>query len=284
MSYSMGELENLLSDAAASPQDERILNEKRRYKDIPFDIQPIPSSSLKDLSRLYFEEEFVPNAFSPDVIEANDRTYEQRLCACKMISSVESPIPTIYGLLVAGVRPRDWLPGAYIQFLRINGTALTDAIVDESEIDGHLAQMLRRVDDKFDSPNRVAVDFTSYTTERRTVSYPRVAFQQLVRNAVMHRSYEGTNAPVRVYWFNDRIEIHSPGGPFGTVTAQNFGQPGLTDYRNPNFADAMKTLGFVQRFGAGILTAQNAMLDNGNPSVDFHITSANVLAILRNHL
>ena len=66
----------------------------------------------------------------------------------------------------------------------------------------------------------------------------------------MHRTYESTNAPVRVSWFSDRIEILSPGGPFGAVTADTFGQHGITDYRNPNLA--MRTLGFVQRFGVGI--------------------------------
>lgn len=72
----------------------------------------------------------------------------------------------------------------------------------------------------------------------------------------MHRTYEATNAPVRVTWFNDRIEITNPGGPYGIVTRQNFGKPGYTDYRNPNLAEAMRVLGFVQRFGVGIQTVQ----------------------------
>ena len=53
----------------------------------------------------------------------------------------------------------------------------------------------------------------------------------------MHRTYEATNAPVRVNWFDDRIEIISPGGPFGSVSDANFGEPGVTDYRNPNLAE-----------------------------------------------
>ena len=75
----------------------------------------------------------------------------------------------------------------------------------------------------------------------------------------MHRSYEATNTPVRVYWFDDRIEIHNPGGPFGSVTQENFGQPGITDYRNPNLAEALRALGYVQRFGAGIAIARKAL-------------------------
>ncbi len=56
------------------------------------------------------------------------------------------------------------------------------------------------------------------------------AIHQIVYNAVMHRTYEETNAPTRVYWYNDRIEITSPGGPYGNVTPENFGKPGITDY------------------------------------------------------
>ncbi len=58
----------------------------------------------------------------------------------------------------------------------------------------------------------------------------------------MHRAYESTNAPVHVYWFDDRIEISNPGGPFGVVTQANFGEPGRVDYRNPNLAEALRVL------------------------------------------
>jgi len=87
--------------------------------------------------------------------------------------------------------------------------------------------MLRRLDEKLRAHLTVSVDFTSgSTTEIRRSPYPMVALQQLARNAVMHRTYEGTNAPVRIYWFDDRIEIINPGGPYGTVTVENFGKPG----------------------------------------------------------
>ncbi len=101
------------------------------------------------------------------------------------------------------------------------------------------------------------------------------------RDAVMHRTYENTNAPVRVYWFDDRIEITNPGGPFGTVTAENFGRPGFNDYRNPNLATVLKTLGFVQRFGFGIADARKALAENGNPPLEFQVEPTTVLATLR---
>ena len=109
--------------------------------------------------------------------------------------------------------------------------------------------------------------------EIRRSTYPLDALRQLVRNAVIHRTYEGTNAPVRVLWLEDRIEIISPGGPFGAVTAENFGLPGVVDYRNPFLAEAMRVLGLVQRFGSGIQAAKCALLENGNPELEFQLKS-----------
>lgn len=266
----------------ASAQDERILNEKRRYRDQSFDTHPVGGSTLDDLSHSYFENEFLPQAVARDVLETNGRSYEERLASLGMIASVDDPTPTVVGLLTLGKSPRTWVPPAYIQFLRIRGTQWGDPVVDEAELDGNLDTMLRRLDDKLRATLAVSVDFTSgVTTEVRTAPYPLSALQQLTRNAVMHRTYEGTNAPVRVYWFDDRIEISNPGGPYGAVTPENFGQPGVSDYRNPVLAGVLKTLGFVQRFGFGIAEARRAMAANGNPPVEFQAEATTVLATLR---
>lgn len=269
----------------ASAQDERILNEKRRYRDLHFEAHPVTASALTDLSRIQFEQEYLPNAFAIDVLEANERSYEQRLASCGMVASADEPVPTVLGLLVLGKTPRTWLAGSYIQFLRIHGTALSDPIADEAELDGTVDTILRRLDEKLAAHLSTRVDFTSQDREVRTSAFPTVALQQIVRNAVMHRTYEDTNAPVKVYWFDDRIEVINPGGPYGSITAQNFGKPGLSDYRNPQLAAAFKAMGYAQRFGAGISLAQSALKKNGNPPVRFEIEQNFVAAIIgSNHL
>lgn len=265
----------------ASAQDERILNEKRRHGDRPFDVRPVPSSALTDLDRRRFEDEYLPAAFGPDVLAANDRSYEQRLAATKMVVAADDPTPTVLGVLVLSTRTRDFIPGAYVQFLRIAGRKLADPISDEQLIDGPVAEVLRRTDEKLSAHNRTAVDLTSEDRERRTSLYPTPALQQLVRNAIMHRSYEATHAPVRVTWYDDRIEIANPGGPFGAVTVENFGQPGVSDYRNPSLAEALRVLGFVQRFGVGIATARRELQANGNPPPEFEVNPSHVGVTLR---
>jgi ATP-dependent DNA helicase RecG len=265
----------------ASAQDERILTEKRRSGDRPFDVHPLPSATLGDLDRVRFENDYLPAAFAPDVLEANDRSLEQRLAVTKMVASADPPVPTVLGALVLGKAPRDFLPGAYIQFLRIAGRGLADPVVDELVVDGPVSELLKGIDHKLQAHNRTAVDITGGPREERRSDYPLAALQQLVRNAVMHRTYEATHAPVRVYWYDDRIEITSPGGPFGTVTAENFGDPGVADYRNPNLAEALRVLGFVQRFGAGLAIARRALFENGNPPLELIVQPSHVAAVVR---
>lgn len=264
----------------ATPEDERRLSEKRRARDLPFDIRPIVPSTLADLDLELFLREYVPSSLANDVLAENNRPVEQKLASLRFTSPAPDSTPTSLGLLVVGKDSREFLPGAYIQFLRIDGKELTDPIKDQAEISGPLAELLTKLEDKLQAHISVAADIVSQSQELRRPDYPMISLQQLVRNAVLHRSYEGTNSPIRITWFNDRIEIQNPGGPFGQVTKLNFGQ-GLADYRNPHLAAAMKDLGYVQRFGVGIALARNALKKNGNPELEYSVDDSYVLATVR---
>ncbi len=62
----------------ASAQDEAVLNEKRRFKDIPFDIQPFASATLEDIDRRSFEEEYLPQA--TEIRSFNLPSKQQQFC------------------------------------------------------------------------------------------------------------------------------------------------------------------------------------------------------------
>ena len=146
----------------ASEQEERILSERRRFKNLPYDLHPVPSASLADLSRLFFEEEYLPKAFAADVLYKDKRSYEERLSSCRMIVSPDDPTPTVLGILTLSKSPHDFIPCARIQFLRFQGTAWGGPIVDEHRIDGNLAKQIEQLDQKLVSHNRVLVDFKSW--------------------------------------------------------------------------------------------------------------------------
>lgn len=265
--------------ALASAQDERILNERRRYHDQPYDLRPVHAAKISDLRRGLFDD-YLQKAFAPDVLAANERTFEERLMSLRLLDP-ETNVPTVVGVLLLAHRPRDFLPGAYVQFRRVQGVAITDPTIDARQIDGPLERLFHDLDSELRAHNRIAVDFTSGPLEVRIADYPPVALAQIARNAIMHRTYEGTNAPVRITWFDDRVEITSPGGPFGTVTIQTFGRPGYADYRNAALAEAMRTLDLVQRFGVGIPSAQQALAQNGNPPLSWEVHDNLVIVTLR---
>ena len=114
------------------------------------------------------------------------------------------------------------------------------------------------------------IDMENFTRDYLPNAVSAEVLQELVHNAIIHRNYE-SYTPVRVYWFTDKIVINNPGGTYGEVSRENFGDGITTSYRNPTIAEAMKNMGFTQQFGMGIAKAQKALKDNGNPPVEFNI-------------
>ncbi len=267
--------------AVATVQEERLLAERRRCRDAPADVQPLRDADLDELDQELFREAYLPAAVSAAVLAENQRAPLDQMASLRMVQLGPPTVPTVLGMLVLGKEPTRHLPMAYVSFLRLAGVELASEVVSNHEISGPLPRLMSQIDELLRLHVMTAVDITSADREVRRPDYPLVALQQIVRNAVMHRLYEGTNAPVRVYWYADRVEIISPGGPFGQVTPDNFGQPGVNDYRNPHLAEAMRYLGYAQHFGVGIQIARDALARNGNPPLEFRVDPRTVIATIR---
>jgi ATP-dependent DNA helicase RecG len=261
----------------ATEQEERILTEKRIAHARTLDALPCLGSTLEDLAIDLFQITYLSQAVAPEVIAENNRDIATQLASLRFYDSGRRR-PTHAGILLFGKNPLEWLPGAYIQFLRLEGTALSDDILTERRLSGDLLTMLRELESLVDLLIEQRPVNGSTLRERTVANYPQVALRELLMNAVLHRSYEST-APVRFYWFDDRVEIQSPGGLYGEASPENF--PDQNSYRNPIVAEAMKTLGFVNKFGRGVLRAQAAISRNGNPPAEFHFDSGFVSVIVR---
>lgn len=267
--------------AIAGPQEERMLAERRRHRDAPADIRPLLGADIQEIDAQLFRERYLPGAVSSEVLADNKREPETQMASLRIIDLGPPPVPTVMGMLVVGKDPFRYLPMAWVSFLRLTGEDLASEVVTSHDMKGPLPRQMDQIDELLRLHVMTAVDITSGDKERREPDYPIPALQQIIRNAVMHRLYEGTNAPVRIYWFSDRVEVISAGGPYGRVTLENFGQPGVNDYRNPNLAEAMRCLGYAQNFGVGIQIARDALARNGNPPLEFRVDSRTVVALLR---
>ena len=121
--------------ARASAEDERILIEKRRGKDLPYDLHPVESAELSDLDMDLFERGYLPAAQSPEILEQNKRKPFDQLVSLRFATPGSKAIPTVLGVLVVGTEPLNFIPGSYVQFLRIDGMDLTDPIRDQKKSD-----------------------------------------------------------------------------------------------------------------------------------------------------
>jgi len=242
-----------------------ILTQKRSSR--TFDGLAVNGAKYEDLDEFYLREQYIPAMVSREVLQENGRTLQDQLSALRVLTSQYHP--TALGLLVSGKDTRRFLPGAYVQFLRVDGLEVGDPIIDSAEIFGRIRDVLQHSIDKLKTNIRISHKIDEMGIRIESPDYPFEALRELVVNAIAHRDYEMSNAPTRITWFDDRIEIHNPGGPFGYVTEQTFGQPHVTDYRNPELIVALKHLGFAERFGMGIARVKRLLKDNRNPEIEF---------------
>lgn len=209
----------------------------------------------------------MPKAISPEILKDDKRDVIQQLASLRLFDRNYN-CPTNAGMLLLGYNPQSYIFGAYIQYVRFDGLNRAAKVVKENRFPGNLIQMLKELDSfvKYTIENKRPI-LVSALREEEKINYPYVAIRELLMNSVMHRSYEGSNAPTKFYEYSDRIEIDNPGNLYGKARIENF--PNENDYRNPVVAEAMKTLGYVNKFGRGINMVQDVLTGNGNTSAQF---------------
>lgn len=260
----------------AGREDERVLAERRRAQDGPFDSRPVAGVGQEDLDLDLFQRSYMPSMVDPEVIEENGRPLGLQLASLHL--STPGGVPTALGLLTVGLDPTSRIPGAYVQFIRYQGGDLGAPIADDQELRHNLVGVADRLEPLLRSNLRTRLVEEGFR-ETPHPDYPLEALREICMNALMHRNYETSYAPTRIAWFDDRIEVTNPGGPFGQVRADNFAR--VTDYRNPSLAAAMKGLGYVNRFGRGVGRVQASLERNGNPPAEFQVDDSSWAVTIR---
>jgi len=252
--------------AIASVEEERRLTERSIAGALTFDRRPCLPALLEDLDVEAFRRDYLPRVVDAVVLRENQRTPEMQLASLRLFDR-RMRVPTHAGVLAFGRDPLEFLPGAYVQFTRYDGRTRAAPVLAHKDLRGTLSAQLAALDALVPTQVRVARAAGPGLTHVDRPDYTLSALRELLFNAIMHRTYEGTSAPVRLHWFNERVEISNPGSLYGQVTRQNFDH--VNDYRNPVIAEIMKSLGYVERFGSGIARVRDALARNGNPPAEF---------------
>jgi len=116
---------------------------------------------VDDLDLDEFRRSYLPSSVSPEVLQANQRAIEDQLASLRLVRFERGHVlPTVLGLLVVGLDPLSFVPGAYVQFLRFDGTSLTDAVKDAANISGPLSELIRLTEEKLEAHIETAREFT----------------------------------------------------------------------------------------------------------------------------
>ena len=257
----------------ASETEERTLIEKRASNATTFDMRPCIGASLKDLKIDLFSSFYLPKAIASEIRKTDNRDLKEQLASLRFYD-LKYDCPTNAGILMFGVNPEYFMFGAYVQHVKFGGLTMGSEIINENKFTGDYVTILSKMD-TFIETSVVQKRPVPVSVLREDIvrNYPYWAIRELVMNAVMHRDYESTT-PTRFYEFENRLEIMNPGGLYGNANAQNF--PTVNAYRNPVIAEAMKVLGYVNRFSRGVVRVQEELEENGNKKAVFDLSKLTV--------
>ena len=155
---------------------------------------------------------------------------------------------TVAGVLLCTARPDEYIPGALVEAIRYRGTVLGRAGQhDAASITGPLDRQIRDTVNFVRLNTRVAARKDPGRVEIPQFSQ-RAVFEAIV-NAVVHRDYSIVNGKTRLFIFDDRLELYSPGALPNTLTIQTMRN--LQATRNETLASILRRLEVGDIMGSG---------------------------------
>ena len=260
----------------ATEAEERILLERRTSYMATFDAMPCLGATINDIDVNYIKQDYLPQVIDTEVLTSDKRNLKEQLASIHLYDLTHD-CPTNAAIILFGSNPRHFLPGFYIQYVRFAGKAIGGQVLNEKRFQGPLYRLLPElelfVSNAIITQRPVAI---SLFREKVVINYPNNALRELLMNACMHRDYQ-SNMPVRLYQFDDHIEIMNAGGLYGEARPENF--PTVNDYRNPIIAEAMKEMKYVNMFNQGIRRVQEMLRDNNNEEAVFDVSKLTVFEV-----
>lgn len=166
-----------------------------------------------------------------------------------LVRSGKRRVPTVGGLLLFGKNKDRIFPDAWVQCGRFVGRDRRH-IFDHTDIRDHLPVLVERTVEFLKKHAMRGADL-SQLRRRDVWSIPLSILREAVVNAVVHADYAQKGAPIRVSFFDDRIEIENPGILLPGLTVDDILQ-GVSKLRNRVIGRVFKELGLIEQWGSGI--------------------------------
>lgn len=261
-------IRRLSSTVVASPDEEKELF--YASTDIPFDDRPNLLASVDDLSRGLMLDHL--KEIGSDLYEqAADATGTELARDLQLIAGPpEDERPINVGLLMFSEHPE-----RYFRYARIEVAVLPDPTgkgMRETVFTGPIQQQLRGALAfiRSHAVETLVEKHPDAAEAVRTVNYPFAAIEEILANAVYHRSYQ-INEPITVRITPEGIEITSFPGFDRSISSEAIGNRKIRarSYRNRRIGDFLKELRLIEGRNTGFPTAYRALEENGSPELVF---------------
>ncbi len=183
--------------------------------------------------------------------------------------------------LLAANRPRTIIPGCRIRIQRFPGTdegvGATYSPTKDRYVEGNIVQLIEQSKGAI---SEAMYDVTWLGQDGKFVTtpeYPHWAWLECLVHACVHRSYAFSGSEITIKFFQDRLEIESPGGFVPPVTPETIYD--LRASRNPYLMDALRSLGYVRMAREGVRRIRSSMKEWDLPDPVFQEEEVHGVAV-----
>lgn len=170
-------------------------------------------------------------------------------------------VPTNAGILAACDDPTRFLPSAWVQCGRLRGPNGTD-IFDQTEVHGPMPRAVDKVME-FLLKHAYKTAVFGEVKRRDVYSIPVEAIREVVVNALVHANYAERGTPIRVGFYDDRIQVDSPGLLLPGMTVESMRR--ASRLRNPSLARIFREAGIMEQWGTGVQRVFEQIAEAGLP-------------------
>ena len=227
----------------------RLFQQRSQAGIIHFDEQAVPDTGLESLDQALWSRFVLPEY-------RDDQNFLRKL---KVLTTDDQgrERATVAGILLCSTRPDQFLPCASITAVCYRGTqADSNYQLDAKGITGPLDVQIAEATAFVRKNMRVAAEKAPGRVEKPQFS-ERAVFEAVV-NAVVHRDYSLYGSKIRLFLFNDRLELYSPGALPNSLTLDSLPLRQVT--RNEALASLLARLWLA---GDGIVGRQHFLERRG---------------------
>lgn len=230
---------------------------------------PVPGLTVADLDVDYFKA-FFENKFL-ESLDKQDISLPQILHNMKLM---KEGVLNISGALLFAKKPNFKLPIFIVKAIAFSGNEIhgTD-YQDSRDITGKIADVFQQ-SMSFVLGNIRHEQGDQDVNAPGQPEIPSITLEELIANALIHRDYF-VSAPIRIFVFDNRVEIISPGHLPNNLTVENI-KIGISNIRNPIMASYATMLLPYRGLGSGITRAlqaySNIHFDDDQDGNQFKVT------------